>query len=630
MIRMPAIGEVLDGRYQILREIGAGGGGIVFQGYHLSLCKDIVVKKIKEQAADILDIRGEADILKCLSHQYLPQVYDFLIIDGEIFTVMDYVDGHDLNWYMEQGVIFSEEELVHMLLQLCEVLEYLHGQMPPVIHRDIKPGNIMIRENGDVCLIDFNISFSESSQTFTGYSYQYAPPEQIEAAMHAAYGELVPCAPDVRTDIYSLGATFFYLMTGVRPRDPAAKELQRGSGKTAYPEDLFRIIKKAMAENPEKRYASASQMGKAVERRTGGMRRILAAVASGSVLVLLILAVMAGVIHRREQAEAAFASAYTAYVGELASADTEAWIREGLSLLNETGYSAVLEKKPEQRAVILEGIADGYYEEGSYRAAADYYEEAITIRADAMKKAEDARDLILALVRNGSVSEAEQKLQLYQADLSSSVLQYLEVEFRLQRGQKTEALEQIDLLLASAQDREILLRCCLQGAECLQETEAYTRRLGYLDRAGQYVDTTLVYRRIGDGYLQIVQEEPEENIRRASLDRAERCYEKLCAAGMYAGYIDRLNLAAIRQMAEKYDDAQELLEHLTEEAPDDYRAYRDMAFLRYRMEQKKAVQNRSSQPVLYYGGLAFEYYDEKTEDEQMVRLQELMDRLTSG
>ena len=94
---MPGIHDVLDGRYEILREIGTGGAGIVFLGYHLTLNKYVVVKKLKTQVREYLNIRGEADILKGLHHRYLPQVYDFLIVGDEVYTVMDYVDGHDLN-----------------------------------------------------------------------------------------------------------------------------------------------------------------------------------------------------------------------------------------------------------------------------------------------------------------------------------------------------------------------------------------------------------------------------------------------------------------------------------------------------------------------------------------------------
>lgn len=624
---MPAIGEVLDDRYEIISEIGAGGAGVVFLGYHLTLCKYVVVKKLKEQAAQQLNIRGEADILKQLHHRYLPQVYDFLVIGDEIFTVMDYVDGHDLNWYMENGIVFSEGELTVMLSQLCEVLEYLHGQCPPIIHSDIKPGNIMIREDGDVCLIDFNISFAADHQTFLGYSYHYAAPEQIEMARVGTWGQNV-FVPDARTDIYSLGATFFYLMTGVRPRAPEAEAWKKGLRGTAYSPDLFKIILKAMAADPGKRYSGAGRMRKAVERRAGRTGRLLLTVLTAAGVLILGLAVMAGAANFQRQREEDFAAAYMAYIAELSAGDGADWVRDGISLLNESKFEGQFEKKPAQKAAVLEGVAAGCYEEGSYREAADYYREALTLRTDAVKKEEDARNLILALIKSGNRAEAEGELEAYRTSMSSAALQYMEVEFLLQEGKKEEALTRIDSILSAVQDQEILFRCSLYGAECLEGTGAYDRRIGYLNQAERYASSVLLYRRIGEGFIRILEEEPEEPVKQTASEGALKCYEKLCA-DPYAGYVDRLNLAAVRQLTGKYDEALELLKELMEEAPEDYRAYRDAAFLCYQAEQKKAAANRSSQPVRYYGEKAFEYYDEKKGDEQMIRLKELMDRLSS-
>lgn len=623
---MPAIGEVLDDRYEIISEIGAGGAGVVFLGYHLTLLKYVVVKKLKEQAARQLNIRGEADILKQLRHRYLPQVYDFLVIGDEIFTVMDYVDGHDLNWYMENGIVFSEGELTVMLSQLCEVLEYLHGQCPPIIHSDIKPGNIMIREDGDVCLIDFNISFAADHQTFLGYSYHYAAPEQIESARVGPWGQNV-FVPDARTDIYSLGATFFYLMTGVRPRAPEAEAWKKGLRGTAYSPDLFKIILKAMAADPRKRYSGAGRMRKAVERRAGRTGRLLLVVLTVAGVLILGLAVMAGAANFQRQREEDFAAAYMAYIAELSAGDGADWVRDGISLLNESKFAGQFEKKPAQKAAVLEGVAAGCYEEGSYREAADYYREALTLRTDAVKKEEDARNLILALIKSGNRAEAEGELEAYRTSMSSAALQYMEVEFLLQEGKKEEALTRIDHILSAVQDQEILFRCSLYGAECLEGTGAYDRRIGYLNQAERYASSVLFYRRIGEGFIRILEEEPEETVKQMAAEGALKCYEKLCA-DPYAGYVDRLNLAAVRQLTGKYDEALELLKGLMEEAPEDYRAYRDAAFLCYQAEQKKAAANRSSQPVRYYGEKAFEYYDEKKGDEQMIRLKELMDRLS--
>ena len=95
-------GTILDGRYHILEQIGKGGAGIIYKAYYLSLQKYVVVKKIKTSLVDRVNVRGEADILKKLHHTCLPQVYDFLQIGREIYTVMDYIEGYELKVYMEQ------------------------------------------------------------------------------------------------------------------------------------------------------------------------------------------------------------------------------------------------------------------------------------------------------------------------------------------------------------------------------------------------------------------------------------------------------------------------------------------------------------------------------------------------
>ena len=149
--------DVIAGNYRILQEIGRGGTGTVFLGYHQHLRKYVVLKETRLSIGDERVIRRETDILKNLHHMYLPQVYDFLIDGSNVITVLDYVEGSDLSRYPCGPENLSEEVLLKWLEQMAEVLAYLHSNQVPVIHSDIKPGNVIIRPNGDICLIDFNI-----------------------------------------------------------------------------------------------------------------------------------------------------------------------------------------------------------------------------------------------------------------------------------------------------------------------------------------------------------------------------------------------------------------------------------------------------------------------------------------
>ena len=119
-------GDVLEGRYEILGEIGAGGIGVIYLAMDRNLQKQVVVKKIKEHYAGRLESRAEVDILKNLHHVSLPQVYDFIQYGTQIYTVMDYIRGRDLQQYLDSGYVFREEKLLSWLWQLLDVLDYLH------------------------------------------------------------------------------------------------------------------------------------------------------------------------------------------------------------------------------------------------------------------------------------------------------------------------------------------------------------------------------------------------------------------------------------------------------------------------------------------------------------------------
>ena len=138
-------GDILDNTYQIMEEIGSGAGGIVYKAFHIRLQKYVVVKKIKDNFLGRIDSRSEVDILKRLHHPYLPQVYDFIQQGSEIYTVMDFINGQDLEKLLEQGWQFSEEQLLIWLNQLAQVLDYLHSQSPCIVHSDIKPSRYQFR-----------------------------------------------------------------------------------------------------------------------------------------------------------------------------------------------------------------------------------------------------------------------------------------------------------------------------------------------------------------------------------------------------------------------------------------------------------------------------------------------------
>ena len=207
--------------YEIISRIGSGNSGIVYKARHMNLDKYVVLKKIKTDIKDIVNNRAEVDVLKNLKHACLPQVLDFVEDDGDIYTVMEFISGNSFKQYLDAGTKFLEKSVIIWMKQISATLCYLHNQKPPIIHSDIKPGNIMLMPNGNICLIDFNISFSLGAKNVfvNGYTSGYSSPEQIEAVKYnqnetdsSKWKKI-----DNRSDIYSLGATIYHMMTGEKP-----------------------------------------------------------------------------------------------------------------------------------------------------------------------------------------------------------------------------------------------------------------------------------------------------------------------------------------------------------------------------------------------------------------------------
>lgn len=297
--------QIIAGTYEILEKIGAGGGGIVYRGQHLRLGKTVVLKADKRTLSARPEVlRREVDALKNLSHTYIPQVYDFVEESGTVYTVMDYIEGESLDKPLGRGARYPQAQIVQWACQLLEALCYLHSRPPHgILHSDIKPANIMVTPQGEIRLIDFNIALAlgEEGAVRVGFSQGYASPEHYgidystavqtqadspETQVDSPETQLgastqLPTAPsarpsrssstsggmvllDVRSDIYSLGATLYHLLAGRRP-DREAKEVVPLSEQEASPA-VRAIIQKAMAPNPDERYQTAEEMLHAFRR----------------------------------------------------------------------------------------------------------------------------------------------------------------------------------------------------------------------------------------------------------------------------------------------------------------------------------------------------------------------------
>lgn len=285
--------KVIASTYELIEKIGSGGGGNVYLAIHQRLGKKVVLKADKRKITARPELlRREVDILKELSHSYIPQVYDFFIEDETVYTAMDYIEGESLDRPLKRGEKFSQPQVIKWAKQLLEALCYLHSPThgdPPkgYVHSDIKPANIMRTPYNDICLIDFNIALALGEENVVGCSAGYASPEHygldfssfgsgtatiddnetvtlldetatLTLSNARSSSSTKKIVPDVRSDIYSVGATLYHLLSGQRPAKNAM-EVAPLSDKEFSPQ-IVKIISKAMNPNPDLRYQTADEM----------------------------------------------------------------------------------------------------------------------------------------------------------------------------------------------------------------------------------------------------------------------------------------------------------------------------------------------------------------------------------
>src|ERR1051326_7331847 len=213
---------VLQGRYRVVRQLGQGGMGAVYEAVDERLDTTVALKetffaeeKLRKQ------FEREARLLARMHHPALPRVSDHFNEGEGQFLVMQYIAGQDLSEMLAaQNAAFAETEVARWADQLCDALDYLHTQDPQIIHRDIKPQNLKLTARGQVVLLDFGLAKGSvgqltavtTSASIFGYTPNYAPLEQVQGL-----------GTDARSDIYSLAATLYHLLTNVKPPDALSR-----------------------------------------------------------------------------------------------------------------------------------------------------------------------------------------------------------------------------------------------------------------------------------------------------------------------------------------------------------------------------------------------------------------------
>lgn len=403
-------GQILNDTYEIEGQIGSGGTSTVFRAKHIRLQKEVVIKQIDTDVKTFGQSRAEVDILKSLSHRYLPQVYDYFECDGEIYTVIDYIQGINLQQYIEAGNVPTTKQLISWMRQLCEALEYLHDQKPPIIHSDIKPANVMLKANGEVCLIDFNVSLAGvNGFEMSGFTRNYGSPEQYQYAMSGGKANV---KIDKRTDIYSLGATFYFLMARTAPICIPEELISIQDYELPYPESLVDIVDKMMSPRKEQRFNGAQKIIPALNglmKQDKRWKRFKFVLGIGRFLeaVLLLCGLLVFFYGFSLMQVDAFYEKSMSFVTQVRQNDipTREVIESGEELMNSFSGKIALYRKEHDYSAFYECIADAENQAGDYELADVYYHYALEF-----ERLESYSHYVNVLIDRGDYQRAKEYL----------------------------------------------------------------------------------------------------------------------------------------------------------------------------------------------------------------------------
>ena len=260
------IGDLVDGKYRIIAQTGKGGMSTVWLALNEAVNKQWAIKEVKKSSPSTSDqiikqnLVTEAGILRHLKHPHLPSIVDIFNEDDTFLIVMDYIEGRTLSDILKEQGRQPQADVVDWALQICSVFKYLHGLNPPIIYRDMKPGNVMLKPDGNIMVIDFGTAreykHESGEDTIHLGTKGYAPPEQFQDNHQQT---------DPRTDIYNLGATMYHLVTGKNPSKPPFKFLPIRQVDRTLSSGLESIILKCVAPDPNERYQTVDDLEFALE-----------------------------------------------------------------------------------------------------------------------------------------------------------------------------------------------------------------------------------------------------------------------------------------------------------------------------------------------------------------------------
>lgn len=611
--------DIINNTYQIIGQIGKGGVGIIYLAEHLHLRKKVVLKKIKTNKIDDLKVRQEADILKSLHHMYLPQVYDFIEYNSDIYTVIDYIEGHDLDYYIKKGAVFGEDQLIKWMMQLCDVLSYLHNHNPVILHNDIKPANVIINENGDICLIDFNIS-SYINDTVYGFTAQYASPEQYYNVLRLTrpgYGDYnVPITG--QSDLYSVGAMFYNLASHqpirvdnvINHRQALFSQLP-----VPYSKNLCSIIDRLIEPDTNIRYGSAEQLKNDLIRLNKGYSlnvklriiKIMTFIMSCLIAVTGVLMVYSGVHEIRMDD---YNRDYKKMCFYYDKSEYDKAIDLGWTVLSDENTIELL--SGEEKAALNYLVGMSYYHQGDYGTAQEFVSEAVSLSKKGYKKHRDyLMDQAIIFAWLNDFQTAEDILKTAQNEgLDNDKIEFVLAELDYVQGDYSSVTERYENM-----SEDILSYNDINERMCILAGDAYGKlsmpqwddAINAYDRAYAINQSREVIAKLGNAYRSRAEKQKTGKDEINDLKTAAEYYEQIYEGRINNSVEDIISLVNIYieiderlRGSDRLSKAIEILEDRLPDNENDYRVYLQLALCCHQMNSEDKASDYCKRAIELY------------------------------
>lgn len=656
------------GTYTILEMIGSGSGGTVFKAYHNRLEQLVVVKQLKNPDNSALDKRKEVDILKSLKHSFLPQVLDFFEMEGQVYTVMSFIPGKSFQQLLKEGVSFSRQELLRWGMQICSALNYLHTQKIPIIHGDIKPANIMLTPEGDICLIDFNISFYLDENTVLGYTDGYTSPEQYLAVdSRRRKRSSSRYVINEKSDIYSVGATLYHLAMG-RKCPNYQQEMDFENLAVRLGEPFANVIKKAADIEPDMRYESAMKMFQALKAIPKNDKRYRHLVRRHQIYTAALSALLVGFvilggygfsviqderydayneivddqiasIQQRDfpQAEKFFEKAKDKMPAEL-----EAYYQNAYALYLQGQYTECLNfvdnhitsgnlKDNQNRMVdvyALQGLC--HMELGNAAAAVNSYQQAISMGAFDNQY---YRDYAVALARDGQENKAREILEDAETyGLDDGSIHYTKGEIHASLNEKEAAVSEFQECIENTEDSYMQMRAFVMESKLYEEMGQTEQNRAVLLNAKSQLPAQqqmVILERLVQVDIDLAEQTEESWYRKEAIDVLWQIIDN-----RWASYEDYDNLAILYQKQGDLTQVANVLQQMIDLYGKDYNIYKRYAFMEAERQNALSQELRDySQFNDYYQQAETMYYDQLKDndtDAEMGLLENVYAQLRAG